>query len=227
MGKNPDKKKLVKAEDLIEQALAAVEQREAEASARPRNIEASESVEDESEAIQSRDPSKRESSAVGKIDIKQYVDREAFLRVAADLENFRKRAAKERIDAERLGREKILRGFLDILDNLERAVSQVKSEAGPVADGLRMILSQADVWLRSEGLERIESVGKTFDPTVHDAVSQVESAEVPAGIIISEIKRGYMWTSRLLRAASVVVSKGPEAQPKASEAAPENSTGES
>ncbi|MDB5038073.1 MAG: molecular chaperone GrpE [Bacteriovoracaceae bacterium] len=83
----------------------------------------------------------------------------------------------------------------------------MKGDESPLADGIRIILSQVEIWLKSEGLERIESLGKVFDPTVHEAISQAESDQ-PAGIIIEEIKRGYKWSSRLLRAATVVVSAG-------------------
>lgn len=196
----------------MEEALRSVEKREAQ-SRDDRTGSASDAIEpnDKDEVID-LDPS-RSGEAVGKIDLKQYVDKEAYLRMAADFENFRKRAVKERSDAERSGREKILRGFLEILDNLERGLSQVRNDQSSLADGIRIILSQVDSWLKSEGLERIQSVGKNFDPTIHDAVSQIDSDE-PAGTVVEEIKRGYSWSNRLLRPATVVVSKGPRLIPE-------------
>ncbi len=204
MSKKTEKKKVIKAEDLIEEALRAVEQREAEAARG-------------SDEVESKSGGSEGPSAVAKIDLQQYIEKEAYLRLAADFENFRKRSAKEKLDAERTGRERVLRGFLEILDNLERGLAQAKEEKGPLADGMRMILSQAEAWLRSEGLERVESVGKVFDPSVHDAISQMESSTVAAGFVTDEVKRGYTWGGRLLRPAAVVVSKGSAASDADSE----------
>jgi molecular chaperone GrpE len=199
-----EKSGLNKADVLIEEAMQSLERREA--ASKPNPSAASEIVEQDEDNFETNGAKSRE--AVAKIDLKQYVEREAYLRMAADFENFRRRAVKERTDAERSGREKILRGFLEILDNLERGLVQVKEDQSSLAEGIRIILTQIDSWLKSEGLDRIESVGKNFDPLVHDALSQRESDE-PVGMVIEEIKRGYSWSNRLLRPATVVVSKGP------------------
>lgn len=187
--------KTSKADLLIEEAIRAVEAKEASHDS------------DLSEELADKEPVSRDSGAIARIDVQQVVDKEAYLRLAADFENFRKRALKERQDSEKVGKEKILRGFLEILDNLDRGLSQAVDQGGALADGIRMVLSQVDTWLKSEGLSRIESLGKPFDPHLHEAVSQVESNAVPPGHIVQEVRRGYRWSDRLLRPAAVVVNR--------------------
>lgn len=148
---------------------------------------------------------------LAQIQPQKVVDREAYLRLKADFENFRKRALKERQESERRGKEKILREFLDIVDNLERGLKQATDES-PLSKGMRMVLGQCESWLESLGLERVQGKGSLFDPSIHDAVSQLKDTTASSGTIIEEMKRGYRWkeNSELLRPASVVVSKNPE-----------------
>jgi len=144
---------------------------------------------------------------VAKIDLKQYVEKEAFMRLAADFDNFRKRVLKERVEWERQGKEKVLRGFLEIVDNLRRGLSQPDANTGPLAEGMRMVLSQAEFWLQQEGLERVPTVGIPFDPAIHEAVARVQDLSKVDGTIVEEVRAGYRWADRLLRPASVVVTK--------------------
>lgn len=180
-----------KADLLIEEAVRAVDK-----------------TEEVHEEIKEKEGISKDSGAIAKIDLQQFVEKEAYLRLAADFENFRRRAVKERQDSEKAGKEKILRGFLDILDNLDRGLGQASGETSPLADGIRMVLSQVDSWLKAEGLSRIECEGRVFDPAVHEAVAQEESATYAAGTILREVRRGYRWSDRLLRPAAVIVSKG-------------------
>jgi molecular chaperone GrpE len=180
-----------KADLLIEEAVRAVDK-----------------TEEAHEEIKEKEGISKDSGAIAKIDLQQFVEKEAYLRLAADFENFRRRAVKERQDSEKAGKEKILRGFLDILDNLDRGLGQASGETSPLADGIRMVLSQVDSWLKAEGLSRIECEGRVFDPAVHEAVAQEESASHAAGTILREVRRGYRWSDRLLRPAAVIVSKG-------------------
>ena len=191
MAKPKTPSKPSKADLLIEEAVRSIEEQEAKG------------TEDSSEE-------KDTKGSIAQIDLQQYVDKEAYLRLAADFENFRRRAIKERTEAERIGKEKALRSFLEIFDNLERGLHQAKDDQGPLADGMRMILSQAETWLKQEGLERIPSVGQIFNPQVHEAVSQIENPQIPTGQIVEELKRGYQWSDRLLRPAAVIVCKNPE-----------------
>ncbi len=137
--------------------------------------------------------------------------KDQLLRTAADFDNFRKRARRDLEDAERRGREETLRELLPVIDNLERAVTAADSatDVTAVAEGVRMVLRQFEDVAGRIGLERVESMGARFDPSVHDAVQQIETAEHPAGTIVAEVVPGYRLGERLIRAALVVVARPP------------------
>ncbi len=138
--------------------------------------------------------------------------REKWLRSAADLENYRKRAAKEREETLRFGNEKLLRDFLPLLDDLERAVemsAQAAGENATLLDGVRLVHKKFIGQLEKHGVATFEAVGEAFDPTRHEAVQQ-QHGDPPAGTVMTQLQRGFMLNDRLLRPAMVVVSLGPE-----------------
>lgn len=137
--------------------------------------------------------------------------KEQLLRTAADYENFRKRAKRDVEEAERRGREEVLREVLPVIDNLERAVeaSDSATDVKAVVEGVRMVLKMfEDVAGRIE-LQRIPAVGEKFDPTLHDAMQQRETSEQPPGTIVQELVPGYKLGERLLRPSLVVVARPP------------------
>jgi molecular chaperone GrpE len=138
--------------------------------------------------------------------------KDRLLRTAADFDNFRKRSRKDIEEALRTGRETVLREILPVIDNLERAATAAESSESiaAVAEGVRMVLKSFDDTASRIGLERVKTVGERFDPTLHDAVQQVESAEAEPGEILAEAQAGYKLGTRLLRAAMVVVAKKPQ-----------------
>ena len=140
--------------------------------------------------------------------------RDQLLRTAADFDNFRKRSRRDAEDAQRRGRESAIKDLLPVFDNLERAAQHADSgpEAKSVADGLRIVLKQFLDTLEKMGVKRIPTVGMPFDPSVHEAIQQIESKEHPAGVVVIEVQGGYTIGDHLLRAAMVIVSKGPPAE---------------
>lgn len=140
--------------------------------------------------------------------------KDQLLRTAADFDNFRKRTRREFDDAVRRGREELLRELLPVFDNLERAVvhAEQATDAKSVAEGVGMVLKQFADSLGRAGIRRIESVGRPFDPTQHEAIQQIETSDQPAGTIVAEVQPGYAMGDRLVRAAMVVVAKPPQAQ---------------
>lgn len=137
--------------------------------------------------------------------------KDQLLRVAADFDNFRKRTKKDIEHAERRAKEDVLREILPVIDNLERAVqaAQGATDVASVVTGIEMVLKGFEDASERIGLEKISSLGQRFDPTVHDAFQQQESAEHPPGTILAEYQPGYRLGDRLLRPAMVVVSKKP------------------
>jgi molecular chaperone GrpE len=134
-------------------------------------------------------------------------NKEAWLRTAAD---FRKRTRKELDDARKSGREDLLRALLPVFDNLERALqsAQRAADVKAVADGLTMVQRQFVDALGREGVQRVATVGQAFDPSVHEAIQQVETADHAPGTVLAEVQPGYTQGERLVRAAMVVVAKG-------------------
>jgi molecular chaperone GrpE len=131
-----------------------------------------------------------------------------YKRALADLDNYRKRAAREIerqvIDA----RERVVRDWLEAVDSVERAL---RIEAGsPCADGLRAILEQMDGVLERQGVKRIAATGERFDPERHEAIAVQASDEVPDRTILAVERSGFALGDRVIRPAQVVVARTPE-----------------
>jgi molecular chaperone GrpE len=136
-----------------------------------------------------------------------------LLRTTADFENFKKRVIRERQEAQKYAFEPLLLKLIPVLDNFDMALAAVitpkDSTAQSVQTGVAMIHQQLRSVLADIGLEEIDATGKAFDPNWHEAVSQKESAEVPEGQVVQQLRKGYKFRERLLRPATVVVAKRP------------------
>jgi molecular chaperone GrpE len=138
---------------------------------------------------------------------------ERLLRTTADFDNFKKRAAREKQDAIRYANEGLLEKLVPVLDNFDAALSAAQaSSAGATQSlqtGVSMIFQQLKKVLTESGLEEVDAAGQKFDPNLHEAVSQQESADVPEGQVLQQLRKGYKLRDRLLRPATVVVAKKP------------------
>ncbi|HZF01111.1 MAG TPA: nucleotide exchange factor GrpE [Methylomirabilota bacterium] len=134
-----------------------------------------------------------------------------WVQTAADFENFKKRAARERIEAIQFANVSLLQKLLPILDNFEMAqaaAQTVKDEkSSSLQSGVAMIQQQLKAVLLEAGLEEIDAAGKPFDPALHEAIAQQETAEAPEGHIVQQVRKGYKLRERLLRPATVIVAK--------------------
>jgi molecular chaperone GrpE len=141
---------------------------------------------------------------------KDYYDR--WLRAAADLENFKKRAAKDKEEWTKFANEDLLKAILPVIDNLERAVNHAEKvvDTGVMIEGVRLTIKQILQTLDRFGLIPFESVGKPFDPAMHEAMIVVESDQHEPNHVVEEFRKGYLLNDRLLRPATVSVSKLPE-----------------
>jgi molecular chaperone GrpE len=141
-----------------------------------------------------------------------------FLRMAADFENYKKRATRDREDYVRFANEDLLKAVLPFIDNLERAVnhSEKAKDAGGMIEGVRLTIQQILQALNKFGLSTFESVGKPFDPTVHEAMMVVETDQYEPNQVVEEFQKGYLLNDRLLRPATVSVSKLPAREIQAS-----------
>lgn len=130
---------------------------------------------------------------------------ERELRNLAELENFRKRAQRERDELKRYAVTEPFRELLEVLDNLERALSS-EGTAEDVRRGVEMILQQMRDVLRRFGVQEVEAVGEEFDPAMHDAVVRQEDPTIKTPTVTDELQRGYVLHDRLLRPARVRVA---------------------
>jgi len=143
-----------------------------------------------------------------------------LLRTMADFENFKKRAARERHDAVKYGNEALIQKLIPILDNLDIAHAAIENHQAvssqSLQDGIAMIWQQLKGALAEAGLEEVDASGKPFDPHLHEAVTQQETAELPEGYVVQQLRKGYQLRGRLLRPAAVIVAKKPAAADPAS-----------
>ncbi len=141
-----------------------------------------------------------------KVEVAELKDR--ILRDRAELENFKRRQARDKADALRFANEGLLRDLLPLIDNLHRAVehARVSHETAAIADGVEMTLRGLTEALERHGVKIVEALGHPFDPSHHEAIGHVES-EHPPNTVVGEHQRGYLLHDRLLRPALVTVGK--------------------
>lgn len=134
------------------------------------------------------------------------------LKSHAEVENFRKRLQRDADQQLRYANLPLVRDILDVVDNLKRATEAASGESGNSAallDGVKMVTQQLQNVLAKYACKPIESVGKPFDPNIHEAITQMPSDEVPAGSVLQEVAVGYLLHDRVVRPSQVIVSTGP------------------
>ncbi len=148
---------------------------------------------------------------IAELEEKVAATHDRLIRTAAELDNVRKRARRDVKEAASRGRVEVLREILPAIDSLELALrsADVEGAEGGIIEGVQMVHRQFLSITERFGLKPIESVNEVFDPNFHEAVAQISSEEHEAGQIVQEMRKGYLLGDRLLRAAMVVVSKGP------------------
>jgi len=136
-----------------------------------------------------------------------------LLRAHAEMDNVRKRAARQVEEASKFAVERFASALLDVTDNLERALQAESADVEALREGVKLTLNSLHDVKRKFGIERVDAVGKPFDPNLHEAMLQAPS-EKPAGIVIEQHMAGYTLHGRLLRPARVIVSSGPATDEK-------------
>jgi len=140
--------------------------------------------------------------------------RDRLLRLAADFDNFRKRALKEREEAHHFGHQNLVKDLLPTVDNLERAVEHARrsgeESASGLTEGVELVLRELHAVLAKHGVTPIDPLGQPFDPNLHEAMAQVPDGTKPPNTVVEVFQRGYQLRGRLLRPARVVVSRTPD-----------------
>lgn len=136
-----------------------------------------------------------------------------YLRAVADLENYRRRAVREKEELRQFGAARLIEDLLPALDNLAlglAAARQPKAEVKTLTAGIEPVVQQLKAALAGHGLKEINPVGQPFDPHQHEAISH-QPSDQPAEQVLTVVRSGFLLNGRLLRPASVVVSSGPAA----------------
>jgi molecular chaperone GrpE len=133
---------------------------------------------------------------------------ERYLRAVAELDNYKKRAARDKADIIKYGKEDLIKDILPFLDSLDRALEHAESnDAQAFKSGIALIQDQLLCCLKKHGVERIESAGADFNPNFHEALMQLDSADHEHNQIVSEMEKGYLLNGRLIRPSRVCVCK--------------------
>ena len=134
-------------------------------------------------------------------------EREQGLRLLAEFDNYRRRTNEERAFAEEDGKREVLLALLDVMDDFDRALLHVGTAPNAIADGLRLIRQRFSDVLLANGVTPFDSEGQPFDPTIHEAMTMIDSDDGESGTVYSEARRGYLMNGKLLRPALVAVLK--------------------
>ena len=139
--------------------------------------------------------------------------KDRYARLLADFDNYRKRVARDREELAQFAAKDILKDLLSTVDNLALALEKAENKEDPCVQGVKLAYDGFLKALADHGATPLDSVGEPFDTNFHDALAQLPSSDVAEGIVMNEVKRGWLLHGKLLRPAQVVVSSGAPAQP--------------
>ena len=145
------------------------------------------------------------------VDERVHAAEQEVLRTKAEMENFRKRMQRDSEQQLKYANMGIIRDLLEVVDNLERATVAAEGDGAPnesLLQGVKMVSQQFVAALEKYGCKRIEALGVEFDPNVHEAISQMPSAEYESGVVMQEVAIGYKLHDRVVRPSNVIVSTG-------------------
>ncbi len=131
-----------------------------------------------------------------------------YLRLLAEFDNYRKRVSKEIEEAKEAAKRSIIKEFLVILDNLEKAIEMAYKHKDAIIEGIELSIKSFKDMLKKHGVEEINPKKESFDPNLHDALMTQESDELPKNTVIQTVEKGYMLKDKLIRPAKVIVSSG-------------------
>ncbi len=200
-----EKRRQIPIEDADAEKKAAAEEAEAEetkaesaeAAAEQTEAEEAESADENAESAEDK-PSEAEKKA-------EEQESERYMRLMAEFQNFKRRAAREKSDIHAYANEKIIGELLPVLDNFERALDTKSDDVEGYAKGMQLIFTQLKTALEHAGLEEIPAMGEEFDPNVHNAVMTEDSEEIEDNHISKVLQKGYKLHDKVIRPSMVAV----------------------
>ncbi len=164
----------------------------------------------ESENQKEQDKKKNSKDELEKLKADYEKLKNDYLRLLADFDNYRKRMTKEIEDSKEAAKRAIIKEFLVILDNLEKAIEMAYQHKDAIIEGIELSIKSFKDMLKKHGVEEINPKEETFDPNLHDALMTKTSEELPKNMVIQTVEKGYKLKDKLIRPAKVIVSSGKE-----------------
>ncbi|MFL5789831.1 MAG: nucleotide exchange factor GrpE [Flavisolibacter sp.] len=132
-----------------------------------------------------------------------------YLRLAAEFENYKRRNAREQIELRQTAGKDVIVDMLDVLDDSERAQKQMENttDISQIKEGIQLVFTKLRNNLTLKGLKPMETVGKDFNPDIHEAISEMDAGEKMKGKVVAEVQKGYYLNDKIIRFAKVVVGK--------------------
>ncbi len=141
---------------------------------------------------------------------------DAYLRLQAEFENFRRRSLKEKQESLKFGHQNLVKDLLSAVDNLERALEHGAQNAGAevqgILDGVELVYREILGTLAKHAVQEIQAEGQVFDPAVHEAMGQIPNGAVPPNTVLQVLQKGYVIHDRMIRPSRVIVSREPTAE---------------
>lgn len=154
------------------------------------------------------DTEKAEESKEAKLEVELSEARDKYLRVYSDFENYKKRVARERIELSKMAGVDIFLSIIPVMDDMERAMKAMNESANAdtMKEGLTLVFNKLKSITESKGMKAMESIGKIFDPELHDAITNIPAtSEDMKGKVVDEIEKGYYLNDKVIRHAKVIV----------------------
>jgi molecular chaperone GrpE len=197
---NAEEKEKAAAEEVTEEAAAEEAAAEAEAEEAKAEEKAGEQAGSEAEAEPEEKKEEAEASP-------EEQESERYMRLMAEFQNFKRRAAKEKSDIHAFANERIIGDLLPVMDNFERALETETEDTEAYAKGMQLIFEQMKTALEKAGLKEIEALGLDFDPNVHNAVMTDNTEEYENDKISKVLQKGYKLNDKVIRPSMVAVNK--------------------
>ena len=197
---NAEEKEKAAAEEVTEEAAAE----EAAAEAEAEEVKAEEKAEEQAGSEAEAEPEEKKEEAEAS---PEEQESERYMRLMAEFQNFKRRAAKEKSDIHAFANERIIGDLLPVMDNFERALETETEDTEAYAKGMQLIFEQMKTALEKAGLKEIEALGLDFDPNVHNAVMTDNTEEYENDKISKVLQKGYKLNDKVIRPSMVAVNK--------------------
>lgn len=150
-----------------------------------------------------------DASAIEKLEEELAVQKDKFLRLTAEFDNYKRRSRKEWLEQKETAGKEVIQSLLDVIDDCDRAEKQLKesTDLSAIKEGIQLVFNKLRNQLQAQGLNAMESTGLPFDVDQHEAITELPAGENMQGKVIDEVQKGYLLNGKIIRFAKVVVGK--------------------